>query len=162
MNTQPFVLWANHPDREQVRANLSAFIDRLPATKSWRIEISEERPKRTDKQRRSLFGPAYKAIMEATGLRGSRDKDKLHSDLCGEYFGWHNAGITKVPVRTTTTNERGERDEISTMQALDMYAFVQQFAAEFGIFVPDPDPFWREKAANESAQERAFVPRAAA
>lgn len=38
---KPYVLHKGHPDRELVRANLHAFIDRLPDTKSWRIEIRE-------------------------------------------------------------------------------------------------------------------------
>lgn len=150
MTAKPYILHAKHPDRELVRANLHAFIDRLPDTKSWQVIIEQYHKPSTAKQRRSLFGVAYKAIMEATGLRGSRDKERLHENMCGEFFGWKDAPMVgRVPVRTTTTNERGEREKITTLVALEMYAHIQHLAAEYGVDVPDPDPLWREKAQRE-------------
>jgi len=150
-----YVLHKGDPNRDMVRANLHAFIDRLPDSKSWEIEVTAYHKTRTGKQRRSLFGVAYKAIMEQTGLRGSRDKDRLHENMCGEFFGWKDdALLGRVPVRTTTINERGEKDEITTIDALEMYSHIQQIAAEYGVDVPNPDPFWREKAERE-AQEAA-------
>lgn len=144
---QVYVLNADHPGRAQVLANAHAFLDRLPKDKDWRIEVDREVKRRTDKQRNSLFGVAYKTIMESVGLRGSREKQELHTNLCGEYFGWRNDPFRgRVPVRTTTTNEQGERDEISVERALDMYAFIQQRMAEYGIDVPNPDPMWAQKA----------------
>jgi hypothetical protein len=102
--------------------------------------------KRSSKQRASLFAVAYAAIMEHIGLRGTKDKEDLHQFWCEEYFGYIEAtGVSpRRPKRTTTKNEAGEDDEISTLQALDMYAFIQQRAAENGIDCPDPDPFWRD------------------
>lgn len=147
-----YVLEKGSMRRDEIKANLHAFIDRLPDTKSWEVEVSEYHPARSDKQRKSLFGVAYKAIMEQCGLQGDKEKKRLHNDFCGDYFGWCDGGIgTRRPVRTTTTNERGERDKISTLQALDMYAFIQRTAAEYGVDVPNPDPFWREKAIAERA-----------
>lgn len=143
-----YILHKGDPNRELVRANLHAFIDRLPESESWEFEWHKYHKPRSDKQRRALFGAAYKPLMEFMGLRGERDKDDLHAFFCGEYWGWHPA-LKNKPLRTTTRNERGERDEISTVDALDFYAFIQQRAAEQGVMVPDPDPFWKEKALEE-------------
>ncbi len=139
-----YVLSKGHPDREIVSANLQCFIAKLPNTKSWSIEITEYHKPRSDAQRSALFGVAYKPLMEHMGLRGDRDKEDLHEFFCGEYWGWHPT-LRNKPLRTTTRNERGERDVIDTVTALDFYAFIQQYAAEQGVMVPDPDPFWREK-----------------
>lgn len=148
-----FVLWKNHPNRDVVKGNAQAFLDRLPADKSFDVIVQPHVEARSELQRNSLFGVAYKAIMEFCGYQGAREKDELHRNLCGEYFGWRDDPMLgRVPVRTTTKDERGKRAEISVGDALDMYAFIQRFAAEkIGCYVPDPDPHWREKAKAEAA-----------
>jgi hypothetical protein len=143
-----FVLDPKDPNCENVRANLHRFIDQLPKSKAWEWTWQKYTKTRTPKQRKALFAAAYKPIMEFVGLRGEDDKLELHSFFCGEFWGWREEPMMrKRPLRTTTKNERGERDEISTTVALDFYAFIQQRAAEQGIYVPDPDPFWREAKA---------------
>jgi hypothetical protein len=139
---QRYTLNANGPERGQVLANAVAFLQRLPFDRGFTLTIEPATKRRTKKQRGALFGVAYAAIMEATGLRGTRDKEDLHQFFCEEYFGYIEATSVspRRPKRTTTKNEAGEPDEISTVQALDMYAFIQQRAAENGIDVPDPDP----------------------
>ena len=149
--SQRFILHANDEGRGLVKANLHAFIDRLPEDKSWQCVIDKHVKTRTAKQRRTLFGAAYGPIMDFMGLRGGDDKAELHRFFCRLYFGEREDAIGRmVPIRTTTRNERGERDEISTTVALDMYSFIQEKAAEQGIDVPPPDPFWKEKAQQEN------------
>lgn len=149
---QRYILHKNDDGRDQVRANLHAFIDRLPVDKAWQVEIVPHHKKRTDRQRRTLFGAAYGPIMAHMGLQGSDDKRDLHTFFCRDFFGERMDSIGRmVPIRTTTRNERGERDEITTVVALEMYAFIQRRASEQGIDVPDPDPFWKENALKEAA-----------
>lgn len=138
---QTYALHKGDDRRFHVLANLHAFIDRLPLSKSWHIEIKELRKERTLNQNAAMFGVAYAAIMEATGLQGDAEQRQLHSDFCGEFFGWAEGPLgQRRPVRTTTSNERGERDVIDTATMADFYVFVQRRAAEYGIDVPDPDP----------------------
>lgn len=142
---QAFTLHANHPDREIERAMLSAFIDKLPVGKSWRIRIDRYVKSRTDPQNRALWGVAYPALEAATGFT----KDELHVAFCRQFFGSVTVevfGQTIVrPVRTTTTDEDGRADKISTAQFSEFYALVQRIGAESGVYVPDPDPM-REAA----------------
>lgn len=148
--TQRFYLHAKDPGRVLVRANLHAFIDRLPDDKPWLITVEPHRKTRTGKQRRALWSAAYGPVMEFIGLEGAEDKRELHRYFCGAYFGTKLDVLGReVPIRTTTRNERGERDEIDTIEALAFYAFIQRKAAEQGVDVPDPDPFWRENAQRE-------------
>jgi len=143
---QRYILNANDDNRDHVRANAQGFIDRLPSDKSWQIEVREWHKPRSGQQRKALFAAAYGAIMEATGLQGEREKNQLHEYMCMEFWG-SKPGVMPgmvVPVRTTTTNERGERDEIDAATAIEFYEFIQRKGAECGIDVPDPDPFWRE------------------
>jgi hypothetical protein len=52
---------------------------------------------------------------------------------------------SKRPVRTTTTNEQGERDVIGKLLMAEFYEFIQRRSAEVGFDVPDPDPLWFTK-----------------
>jgi hypothetical protein len=132
-------------DRAIVLRNLQAFLSRLPDTKGYVVEIRPLKKTRTPKQRKSLFGVAYATIMEQTGLEGSKEKDRLHTHFCGEFFGWKTGVLgLSIPIRTTTTNERGEDEEIDTDTANRMYAFIQRSMAEYDVDVPDPDPLYNE------------------
>jgi hypothetical protein len=72
--------------------------------------------------------------------------DDLHQAFCGKKFGWVDVEvmgeIRRRPRRTTTTNDQGERDVLSTTEFADFWFMVQRIAAECGIDVPDPDPFY--------------------
>ena len=118
---------------------LMAFIDRLPMARKWKVVVDLYKKTRSNEQNRSLFGVAYKAIREATG----NEVDDLHTLFCGEFFGWVECDVLgkrkMKPSRTTTTNEAGKREVISTLEFMDFYAMVQMKAAEFGIDVPSPN-----------------------
>ena len=121
------------------KGHLLAFLDRLPTEKKWRVTVGPYRKRRSLEQNSALWGVAYPAIREATG----NDAEDLHTMFCGEYFGWVESevlGKKKMkPRRTTTRDENGKRNLISTADFMDFYSFVQQKAAEFGIYVPDPN-----------------------
>lgn len=111
------------------------------------VEVTVKRfqKKRSNEQCAALWGVAYPAIGNHCGYRPD-DYEFLHRELCKLYFG----KVTKPmmgeqPRRTTTTNELGERDVISTLDFARFYEFVQQVAADkLGVVVPDPDKNWRQ------------------
>lgn len=144
-------------DRDEALASFDRLVLHFLPGRDLVATIEEYVPERTVKQRKSLFGVAYKSLMEQMGLHGEREKDQLHEMMCGEYWGWRDSvmlgSAKRVPVRTTTTNERGERDVISTREQLDFYAWIQQRAAEHGYDIPDPDKEWFRKAEREAELE---------
>jgi len=146
-----FVLHAKDTNRLNVEANCIKFLQSLPKDKPWEVTIEKHVKEYTGKQRRSIFGAAYKALMEFSGLQGSDDKLELHRFFCGEFFGWRDGALIRRPKRTTTKDEFGRHNPISIEQGLEFYAFLQRRGAEVGCYVPDPDPFWREKAERERA-----------
>lgn len=139
MTVQRFVL---HKDdsRANVLANLQGFLGKLPASKAWKVEITESRKSRTDPQNHALFGVAYPVLEEATGFT----KDELHEAFCKRHFGTVEREVmgqmVSKPFRTTTTDEHGQRNVIPWDAFSDFYAMVQQVGAEAGIFIPDPIP----------------------
>lgn len=148
MPVQRYILHANDPGRAGVLARLHEFLERLPASKSYTIEARLYYKTRTLKQGSALFGVAYDAIMAACGLRGAKEKEALHEFFCEQFFGTVETPYGgKRARRTTTTNERGEKEVIDSKTFSDMYAFIQQYMAERGVDVPDPDPLWYEGSA---------------
>lgn len=122
---------------------LMAFLSTLDVTKEFQVTISSVKKERSDLQNRALWGCAYKTLRDATG----NDPEDLHTYFCGEFFSWVEYEVMgqkrKRPFRTTTKDENGKRDVISTIQLQDFYAFIQQRSAEtVGVYVPDPDPMW--------------------
>lgn len=143
---QRYQLNSGGPERDQVRANIHAFIDRLPDSKSWRIEIKEARRERSGDQNNALWGVAYPALCEGTGYT----PDELHDAFCRKFFGTVQREVmgelVSVPRRTTTTNEQGERDVIPAADFARFYDTVQRTGAEIGVDVPSPDPLYGQRA----------------
>ena len=135
--------------RDQILANLHAFLDKLPIDKPWCIEIEPLRKERTIKQNKALFGLAYVELEEQTGS----DKNDLHWAFCGEFFGWVDVNVMgktkRMPARTTTTGYDGKHDVVPTEIFAKFYDFIQRRAAENGFYVSDPDPMWRINRAEE-------------
>ena len=125
--------------KDIVKADVCAFIDRLPTDKPWLIDITKLVKKRTNPQNRMLWGLAYKVMAKESGYA----PEAIHDLMCGEFFGWKVCDMfgrkKKEPSRTTTHDESGKRDVIDTETLSEFYLSIQVFAAENGIYIPDPN-----------------------
>lgn len=129
-------------------SKIVAFLSALSPTRPWKITVCEFRKERSDDQNSALWGVAYPPLMEFTGFT----KEELHDHFCRAFFGeveYEIMGMLRMkPRRTTTVDENGKKNKISTLEFMDFYAFVQQKGAEIGCYVPDPDPeYWRRELA---------------
>lgn len=131
--------------RSAVIQRIATVLSKLPLDKAWSIDVVEFKPKRSDPQNRYLNGVCYKIIGETIGY----ERDEISEFLCGTFFGWKDKkvpkkpsnpdGIESVPVRTTTIDEDGKRAVLNKQLFADYIAFVQRFAANKGIYIPDAD-----------------------
>ena len=141
MDKQVFILidW-------QRRNNAAAYLEQMPLDGSVEVEFRPVTKKRSSKQNAALWACAYPPLMESMGLRGERDRLELHEYFLGEMYGWKEYYILnkkKVrPVRTTTVDEDGNKNLLSKHEMSEFYNFIQQRAADNGIYVPDPDPMY--------------------
>lgn len=132
--------------RVGVLSALIHFLKNLAQDEEWEVTVKRFKRSRSDSQNNALWGVAYEALKRETG----NDPEDLHTYFCGEYFGWEVEQVMghkrMKPKRTTTRNEEGKREVLPWDKFCEFYAYIQRRAAEVGVFVPDPDPAWRDAA----------------
>lgn len=128
--------------RIAILGRIQGLISALKDDRAWMISIKEWKGTRTQQQNRALWGLAYTTILKDGGeaMRGW-DKQDLHEFFLGEYFGWEVVELfgkkRQRPIRRSSKLDKSE--------FADFFSFVQRRAAEFGIFIDDPDPMWNIK-----------------
>lgn len=136
-------------NREHTVARIAAYLAALPTKKAHRIIVKQEADDRTTQQNRYLNGVPYKLLGDHFGY----ERDEISEQMCGLRWGWREvkvpprpnrrAGIKDVPMRTTTTDETGERDVLNTRDFWEYVEFLQRFGAKYGVYIPDPDPSYK-------------------
>ena len=91
---------------------------------------------RSLEQNAYLWGVVYDVILNESGLiNDGWAPDDLHEYFLGEYHGWEELkglGRRKVrPVERSSTK--------STIEFMEYIEFIQRWAAERGIYIPDPN-----------------------
>lgn len=129
--SQTFVL---HKDstRERVLSNLVRFVQSLPDSKAWKVEIAQYARRRSDEQNRFLWGVVYPAFEQA--LEGW-DKEDIHEFLLGEKFGWQRLeGMGRPKVKPIKRSSKLTKAEFA-----EYVDFVIRKGAEHGVYVPEPE-----------------------
>lgn len=128
--------------------SITSFVARLPLEEAFRVTIAHVRPTRSDAQNRYLWGAVYPAIQKALPEITedpnllNMDDETLHELMLGTHFGWkrifiENArkiGEDLVLVKPQRTSSRLNKQEFA-----DFVMHIQQYWAERGIYVPDPN-----------------------
>ena len=137
-------------NREKALQLAHAVLASLDELVAWKVVVEPVQVDRTIQQNRYLNGVAYKMIGEVTGY----ERAEIHEYFLGLFFGWRDKkvprkpsnpkGLESIPVRTTTTDETGKRQVLSTEDFWRYVEFLQRFAAEkLHMVIPDPDPALR-------------------
>lgn len=107
------------------------------------LEVSSKPWKKTrsNEQNALLFGVVYPPIAEAMGY----EVEDIHEYMLGRHFGWVDAKVPKTPrnpeglesrpFRTTTRDENGKRNVLSTVEFSKFLDTVERVAAQAGVFV---------------------------
>lgn len=147
MNPQSIMFPLEDAERRKVRAQrVAAFLAGLDPRKPWELIVRPFKRQRTNPQNAYERGVCCVLLSKAVGY----EPDEIHDFLCGTYWGWKQVacpktpnnprGIKDVPIRTTTTNENGDRDVLNKQDYWDFVEFIQRFGAQRGVMIPDPDP----------------------
>ena len=125
---------------EAERTRWVAFVQSQPLP----LEVSSKPWKKTrsNEQNALLFGVVYPPIAEAMGYT----VEDIHEYMLGRHFGWVDAKVPKTPrnpeglesrpFRTTTRDETGKRNVLSTKDFSKFLDTVERVAAQAGVFVP--------------------------
>ena len=91
---------------------------------------------RSLEQNAYLWGVVYPTFLKESGLdeQGWR-ADDVHEYLLGEHFGWETIeGMGRKRMRPLKRSST-----LDKMEFVDYVAFIQQKAAELGIYIPDAE-----------------------
>lgn len=138
IDSQKFLL---SPGRhwDQIALNAQQFIAGLDKDKPWHVEIKRHRNSRTDRQNRYLFGVVYEIILEHNGGGSEKEKQQLHEDFLCDYFGAEERYVLGVRMRVPKRRSSG----LPWDEFWNFVEYVRREAGEYGIHIPDPDPYWR-------------------
>lgn len=141
----------NSPERSRQIGRVVNALEELARDRAWRVEVSEDRHKRSDAQNAYYWAVVVEAISRESGY----EPEEVHEYLCGQRWGWKDrrvpstprnpAGVESVPVRTTTRDSCGRRAVLGTTEFAEFIEFARRFAAEkLNVVTPDPE---QERAA---------------
>ena len=117
-------------------------IEVLKATEMpYKVRVTKGK-RRSLSQNSYLWGVCYETILNHGMREQGFTQDDIHEYMLGECYGWKTVELfgrkRLKPIRTTTKDIYGEREELTTTEFTDYIAFVQQRAAESGIVIEDP------------------------
>lgn len=158
MKAQSIMLPKEDAERRRARSErIATFLAALDPAKQWELIVRPFKRSRSNPQNSYERGVACVLLANAIGY----DPDDVHDYLCGTYWGWTDEscpktpnnprGVKDVPVRTTTTNEHGDRDVLSKQDYWDFVEFIQRFGAKHGVLIPDPDPEYAKRHESRAA-----------
>lgn len=119
------------PKGERSLARVVAFLSALSKDKAWKLEVSEQKARRSDEQNRYLWGCVYKTILEH--LPGW-DSNDVHEYFLGEFFGWETLeGLGRKRLKPIRRSSKLNKTEFA-----DYVGFIQRTMAEKGVYIPEP------------------------
>lgn len=129
--SQTFILPAE--DRDPVLVRMGAFCMRAWPGQRVKVTVELYRKKRSLEQNSYLWGVVYPTMLREGG--DGWTADDIHELMLGEWGGWEVIDLygqkRKRPKRRSS--------KLNTTDFTDFVAYIQQFAAEQGIYIPDPN-----------------------
>ena len=133
------ILKGEGPERGAAMNRIANFLSRLPKDRDFKVEISEQKARRTEDQNRYLWGGVYKSILEQGSERlGGYDAEDLHEYLLGEWSGWEMLEPTEGLGRKRLKPIR-RSSALSKTEFSEYIDFIKRRMAEHGIIVPDAE-----------------------
>jgi hypothetical protein len=140
-SVKPIILPKDRP-RDEVIAKVVRFLHGLAPGKAWSITVEPYKKRRSTSQNAYLWGVCYPTILQA-GQLGNWTADDLHEFFLIDHFGSEIIeGFGKKRHRPLKRSSK-----LSTTEFMDYVAHIQQRCAELGIYIPDPNEEFQEKAA---------------
>ena len=97
------------------------------------VTIERKRNTRTLEQNAYLWGVVYKTLSDQFFAEHGWDKDDIHDYFLGECFGWQKlSGVSRPRVKPVHSSKNLPKQDFS-----DYIAFIQRWAAQNGIVIPD-------------------------
>jgi hypothetical protein len=118
------------------RPRFIAWLSNLDLTKAVRVTVEPEKKERTNPMNRYMW-----ALHTLAGEHCGMTRDEMHCEMCIAYFGekrietkWGT--VIRRPIRTTTTNEAGERDVLAGEAFMRFVDWLEsKYATDLGVWI---------------------------
>lgn len=138
MTQNQSILLPRSLSREGAIARISRVLAALPLDLAWRVEVHEQKPKRSHGQNDYMWA-LYDFIIKRGGVEMEGwTKDDLHEYFLQKHFG--SRIITFMGDRKRVPMRRSSR--LNKQEFTDYLEFVLRYMAEKGVYLPSPDDDW--------------------
>lgn len=117
-------------DNDTHRANFMAWLAKLDIAKPFRVTVQEDKGERSNRA-----NARHRLLMGVAAEHAGMTNEEMHQEMLMRYFGekqvttaWGT--VLRRPVRTTTTNEQGERDVLDSAAFMRFAEFAEGFVIE--------------------------------
>jgi hypothetical protein len=118
--------------REEAIDRLACWLATCLPNKLVQVTVQQLRSTRSQRQNRYLWGVCYRELEKQTG----QEAEDWHEYFLGEWSGWDRVemfGRHKLKPRSRSS-------KLSVADFAEYVSFIQRRAAEYGVYIPDPDP----------------------
>jgi hypothetical protein len=129
------ILLPRSMSREGAIARIGKVLAALPMDKAWRIEIHEQKAKRSLSQNRLLWS-LYQQVIDKGGeaMAGWR-KEEVHDFFLGEWAGWDRVEVFgRVKLRPLRRSSALNKQDFA-----DFIDFIVTFMADRGVWLDMPE-----------------------
>ena len=130
-----------HPAHDTVKATISALLASLSNNRPMQVTFDELAFSR--EAQGYWHGTVVKTIRDA--MFPGEAPAEVHEYLMGSHYGWKPSAVTghSKPIRTTTTDEHGNANKLRKSEMGDLIEWAIAWAAERGVYVPEPVKGWK-------------------
>lgn len=136
---------AGDSTREGVLANVRAKLDSLDDKYAHQVTFKRYQKPRSVDSNEYLWACCYPLAVRELGFTA----EDWHEEMLMRHFGKREVakpGVSEwVPVRTTTKDENGNSDVLGSFDFWNFVEHVRREFAQAGVYIPEPDPFWKER-----------------
>ena len=138
--TQAIFIFQAKTPRDERLAKLISFIKKLPADKPWQVTIDRYKKQRSNGQNAYLWMTYQNILNNASEELRGWTRDDLHDFFLIDHFGHEEiSGFGRKRIRPLQRSSK-----LSTTEFMDFVAHIQQFMAERGMYLPDPNEEYQE------------------
>ena len=129
------ILKGEGPERNGAMNRIAGFLSRLPKDRDFKVEISEQKARRSPSQNALLWSLYGDILLKGGETLGGWTPEDMHRFFLGEHYGWEKlTGLGRDRLKPNRGSSGMDKTTFS-----DHIDFVVRYMAEQGVVLDLPD-----------------------